>query len=200
MGVDSVDLIQLHNLVEPEELEVAHGPGGAVEGARFGPATRASCGSSASPVTARASPTRHLHSIERFDVDSVLLPYNHLMMQDPMYRAVVRDAGRAVQRASASPCRRSRRSPAAAGRTASVAGHRSWYEPLPEGAALERAVAFVLGRPGLFLNTSSDATLLRPILAAAERRAGVPSDEEMDADVREHDMHALFDGAALERI
>ena len=31
LGVDSVDLIQLHNLVEPEEFEVAHGPGGAVE-------------------------------------------------------------------------------------------------------------------------------------------------------------------------
>jgi aryl-alcohol dehydrogenase-like predicted oxidoreductase len=31
LGVDSVDLIQLHNLVEPQEWEVAHGPGGAVE-------------------------------------------------------------------------------------------------------------------------------------------------------------------------
>ncbi|MEQ1787405.1 MAG: aldo/keto reductase, partial [Acidimicrobiales bacterium] len=31
LQVDSVDLIQLHNLVEPDEWEVAHGPGGAVE-------------------------------------------------------------------------------------------------------------------------------------------------------------------------
>src|SRR5579862_4459711 len=31
LGVDSVDLIQLHNLVEPDEWETAHGPGGAVE-------------------------------------------------------------------------------------------------------------------------------------------------------------------------
>ena len=31
MDVGHVDLIQLHNLVEPDEWEVAHGPGGAVE-------------------------------------------------------------------------------------------------------------------------------------------------------------------------
>ena len=31
LGVDHVDLVQLHNLVEPEEWEQAHGPGGAVE-------------------------------------------------------------------------------------------------------------------------------------------------------------------------
>ena len=31
LQVDAVDLIQLHNLVEPGEWEVAHGPGGAVE-------------------------------------------------------------------------------------------------------------------------------------------------------------------------
>ena len=31
LQVDSVDLIQLHNLVEPDEWDVAHGPGGAVE-------------------------------------------------------------------------------------------------------------------------------------------------------------------------
>ena len=31
LGVDHVDLIQLHNLVEPDEWEVAFAPGGAVE-------------------------------------------------------------------------------------------------------------------------------------------------------------------------
>ena len=31
MGVDHIDMIQLHNLVEDDEWEVAHGPGGAVE-------------------------------------------------------------------------------------------------------------------------------------------------------------------------
>ena len=54
--------------------------------------------------------------------------------------------------------------------------------------------------PQLFLNTSSDATLLAAIIEAAEQAAGAASDEEMQADVVAHDMVALFDGHALERI
>ena len=58
---------------------------------------------------------------------------------------------------------------------------------------------YVLARPGLFLNSSSDARLLRPTLEAA---AGgpAPTDEEMAADVERHEIEPLFDGAALERI
>ncbi len=40
MGVDHVDMIQLHNLVEEDEWQTAHGPGGAVEALVPGPATR----------------------------------------------------------------------------------------------------------------------------------------------------------------
>ena len=36
----------------------------------------------------------------------------------------------------------------------------SWYEPLTDEAAIGRGVRFVLGEPDLFLNTTSDATLL----------------------------------------
>ncbi|MCU1388363.1 MAG: putative aldo-keto reductase, partial [Ilumatobacteraceae bacterium] len=81
LGVDHVDLIQLHNLVEPDEFEVAHGTGGAVEAllaardeglVRFigvtGHGTRIS--------------DMHLRSLDRFDFDSVLLPYNASMMQN----------------------------------------------------------------------------------------------------------------------
>ena len=35
----------------------------------------------------------------------------------------------------------------------------SWYEPLSDEGAIARAVRLVLGRPGLFLNTTSDARL-----------------------------------------
>lgn len=77
---------------------------------------------------------------------------------------------------------------------------RSWYEPLPPGPALERAVAYVMARPNVFLNTSSDATLLDAIVAAADARQGAPTDDELAADVAEHDMSALFDGRELERI
>jgi hypothetical protein len=78
--------------------------------------------------------------------------------------------------------------------------HYSWYQPLPAGDALQRGVAFVLSRDGLFLNSSSDSRLLRPILEAASGQLPPPTDEQLAADVQAHDMSALFDGAELERI
>ena len=51
MGVASVDMIQLHNLVHPGEWEEALGPGGRSR-RRSRPATRGSSASSVSPATA----------------------------------------------------------------------------------------------------------------------------------------------------
>jgi aryl-alcohol dehydrogenase-like predicted oxidoreductase len=197
LGVDSVDLIQLHNLVEPDEWAVAHGPGGAVEAlarardeglARF------------IGVTGHGLriPGMHLRSLERFDFSSVLLPYNYTLMSINQYRAdieallaVCEERGVAVQTIK-SVARR---------RWPEGAGPRfSWYEPLAAGDALARAVRYVLGRPGLFLNSSSDARLLRPTLEAAAAAGPVPADEEMAADAGQHEITPLFDGEALERI
>jgi hypothetical protein len=77
--------------------------------------------------------------------------------------------------------------------------HFSWYEPLRDPDALARAVRFVLARPGLFLNTSSDARLLGPTLEAAAAGGPAPSTEEMEADLVAQGIHPLFDGADLER-
>jgi hypothetical protein len=53
-------------------------------------------------------------------------------------------------------------------------------------------VHFVLSRPGLFLNTSSDATLLRETLEAASISATQPARAEMEADVARFAMEPLF--------
>jgi aryl-alcohol dehydrogenase-like predicted oxidoreductase len=197
LGVDSVDLIQLHNLVEPDEWDVAHGPGGAVEAM-----VRARDEGLARFIGVTGHGQRiagmHLRSLERFDFSSVLLPYNYAMMSRDQYRAdveallaVCEERGVAVQTIK-SVARR--RWPEGAG-----PGF-SWYEPLPDGDALARAVRYVLSRPGLFLNTSSDTRLLRPTLEAAGAGGLPPADEEMAADVGRHDIEPLFDGAELERI
>jgi aryl-alcohol dehydrogenase-like predicted oxidoreductase len=197
LGVDSVDLIQLHNLVEPDEWEVAHGPGGAVEALR-----RARDEGLVRFIGVTGHGLRiagmHLRSLERFDFSSVLLPYNYALMSADQYRAdvealleVCEQRGVAVQTIK-SVARR--RWPEGAERQF------SWYEPLADGDALARAVRYVLGRPGLFLNSSSDARLLRPTLEAAVAGGPVPSDEEMAADVDRQDIQPLFDGAMLERI
>ncbi len=199
LGVDRVDLIQLHNLVEDDEWEVAHGRGGAVAAL-----ARARDEGLVRFVGVTGHGARiagmHLRSLERFDFDSVLFPYNHSMLGNHGYRAdveallaVCAERDVAVQTIKAVARRRWREGD----------GPRfAWYEPLPEGPAMERAVRFVLAQPRLFLNSSSDARLLRPVLAAAQAAAGAPapSDDELAADAADLDVEPLFDGAELERI
>jgi hypothetical protein len=79
-------------------------------------------------------------------------------------------------------------------------GHRSWYEPLTDGAAIDRAVRYVLSHDDVFLNTSSDATLLPKILTTAAGELTCPTDDELAEDRLNHDMTPLFDGETLERI
>ena len=42
----------------------------------------------------------------------------------------------------------------------------SWYRPITDADAMKRAIDFVLSRENLFVNTSSDATLLERSLDA----------------------------------
>jgi hypothetical protein len=50
----------------------------------------------------------------------------------------------------------------------------------------------VLARPGLFLNTTSDVTVLPAILAAAEDPVVAPGEAELRADAERHAMEPLF--------
>ena len=68
----------------------------------------------------------------------------------------------------------------------------SWYEPLRDEEAIRRAVHFVLDRPGLFLNSSSDATLLKTILDAASESSRAASPRDLEADAERFGIEALF--------
>ena len=198
LQVDSIDLIQLHNLVEPDEWDVAHGPGGVVEAmaqARDEGLVR-HIGVTGHGMRIAAM---HRRSLERFDFASVLLPYSFVMLEDPTYRADV-DALLAV-------CAERR----VAVQTIKAIGRRrwpeshtgprfSWYEPITDAAVIDRAVRWVLGHPQLFLTTSSDARLLSLALDAASALAPPPTDEELRADITAEGIESLFDGDALERI
>ena len=56
----------------------------------------------------------------------------------------------------------------------------TWYEPLREQDDIDLAVHWVLGRPGVFLNTVGDISLLPRVLDAAGRYESRPADEAMD--------------------
>ncbi|MFP5489524.1 MAG: aldo/keto reductase, partial [Acidimicrobiia bacterium] len=198
MGVDHVDLVQLHNLVEPDEWEAAFANGGAVEALAR---ARDEGLVSFIGVTGHGLriPAMHLRSLERFDFDSVLFPYNRALMRSDAYRADV-EALRAVcaERRVAVQTIKS----IARGRWPKRTGAEfSWYEPITDPDAIDRAVRYVLAEPDLFLNTTSDARLLPLVLqAAGSGRPDRPSDAEMDADIDAFGITPLFAEGDLERI
>ncbi|MCB9008299.1 MAG: aldo/keto reductase [Ardenticatenaceae bacterium] len=166
LKTDHVDLWQMHILVEPDEWETAMGPGGALEAfieAREQGLTRF-LGVTGHGVTVAQM---HLKSLARFDFDSVLLPYNPTMMQNPQYAAdfaqltaVCHQKNVAIQTIKAL-------SKGPWGDKPKT--HTTWYEPFNTQAEIDLAVQWVLSQPGVFLNTVGDTTLLPMVLDAASR-------------------------------
>ncbi len=190
LRTDRLDLIQLHNLAKDDEWDVAMGPDGALRACmeardaglvRFIGVTGHGVGIAA----------QHLRSLDRFPFDSVLLPYNYPMMRNLAYAAdfeallaACAERNVAVQTIKAITKAPWQERPD---------GAPTWYEPLTEQPDIDRAVGWVLGRPGVFLNTASDIALLPKMLDAAERFTGTrPSESDMDALLAAREMQPLF--------
>jgi aryl-alcohol dehydrogenase-like predicted oxidoreductase len=189
LRVDSVDLIQLHNLVHPDEWDVAMGPGGALEACieareqglvRFIGVTG----------HGRTVAAMHRRSLLRFDFDSVLLPYNYVVMQDEVYEHDFEQLFKLCQERNVAvqTIKSITRGPwATAERTRAT-----WYQPLEDQRSIDLAVHWVMGRPGVFLNTVGDIQLLPKVLDAAARFERRPTDEEMKRLMEEEHMSTLF--------
>ena len=109
----------------------------------------------------------HLRSLARFDFDSVLLPYNYSLMQNPQYAAdfAALTAVCAERRVAIQTIK----SLARGSWGAKPQTRNTWYEPFEKEAEIETAVHWVLNRPDIFLNTAGDPDLLPLVLAAASR-------------------------------
>lgn len=189
LQTDRLDLIQLHNLVDPSEWETAMGPGGALEAAieakqqglvRF-------IGVTGHGLTVAA---QHKRALEAYAFDSVLLPYSYILMQHKQYASefealikLCQERGVAVQTIKAIT-----RRPWGS----SQPNRATWYEPLTQPADIGQAVNWVLGRPEVFLCTTSDTGLLPHVLESASHLTGLPTDAEMDALLEREAMAPLF--------
>ena len=189
LQTDHVDLLQLHNLVAEDEWATAFAPGGVLEwaiDAREKGLTRF-IGVTGHGVTVAAM---HLRSLERFPFDSVLLPYSYVMMQNEQYSAdfealssVCTARGVAFQTIKGitlGPWNEKEHT------------HGTWYEPLSQQADIDAAVHWVLGRPGVFLNTAGDLSLLPRVFDAAERFSAGTPDAAMRELVASREMTPLF--------
>lgn len=189
LRVDHVDLIQLHNLAQPEEWETAMGPDGALKAAieareeglvRFIGVTGHGLGIA----------KMHLRSLERFDFDSVLLPRNYVLMQNAQYAADFEALFALCQQRNVAVQTIKSITRAPWGERERTAA--TWYEPLRDQADIDRAVHWILGRPGIFLNTVGDIHELPKVLDAASRFERQPTDAEMTAMLGTRQMEPLF--------
>jgi aryl-alcohol dehydrogenase-like predicted oxidoreductase len=189
LQTDHVDLIQLHALTDPGEWETALGPGGALEAAirardeglaRF-------IGVTGHGTTVAAM---HLRALERFAFDAVLLPYSYPLMQNPQYASDFEAlmARCAEQDVAVQTIKAITRAPW--GERQQTAA--TWYEPLRDQDAIDLAVHWVLGRPGIFLNTVGDIYLLPLSLDAAERFQERPPKPAMAAMAEAQALEPLF--------
>ncbi len=189
MDIDSVDLWQLHDLVDPIEWDVALSPGGVIDAAveaRQQGLIRA-IGVTGHGLQIAAT---HRRSLERFDFDTVLLPYNYITMQIPYYAENFNAlAATCQQRNVAVQTIKSLAYRPWMGRKHTRA---TWYEPLEDQQDIDVAVWWVLKRPGIFLMTTGDIHLLPKVLDAASRFSEGPSDQEMQAMVNRLHMEPLF--------
>ncbi|MBN1310977.1 MAG: aldo/keto reductase [Anaerolineae bacterium] len=189
LQVDQVDLLQLHNLIDPQEWETALGPGGALEAAieareqglvRF-------IGITGHGLKVAAM---HRRALDRFDFDSVLLPFSYVLAQNEQYAGEFWDLVKLCQARNA------------AVQTIKSIVHKpwgedepsraTWYRPLEEQPDIDKAIHWVLGHEGLFLNSVGDIHILPRVLDAASRFETPPTDEEMQRQVNRLEMEPLF--------
>ncbi|HZA65851.1 MAG TPA: aldo/keto reductase [Geminicoccaceae bacterium] len=177
LRTDRIDLLQLHALVHPDEWDRALSPGGALDAAieareaglvRF-------IGVTGHGWTIAAM---HRRSLQRFDFDSILMPWNWLCARHQTYAAdfeatvaLCEERNVAVQTIKSIA-----RGPWGAGATRARS---TWYQPLEDEDDIRTAVHWVLARPRIFLNSVGDIGLLPIVLAAAAEVASAPDEAIM---------------------
>jgi aryl-alcohol dehydrogenase-like predicted oxidoreductase len=192
LRTDRLDLIQLHSLSHPGEWDRALSPGGALE----------ACVEAREEGLVRfigvtghgwSIAAMHQRSLDRFDFDSILLPWNWFVAHHELYAGDFEATLAACERrqVAVQTIKSLARGPWAAGVPHS---HSTWYQPLENEQDIRLAVHWVLARPGIFLNSVGDVGLLPAVLRAADQRgAGEP-------DVPDELMAALAQRAGLASI
>jgi aryl-alcohol dehydrogenase-like predicted oxidoreductase len=189
LGVDHVDLWQLHNLSDPIEWDTALSPGGAIDAAIEAKEKGLARAIGVTGHGAQIAAT-HRRSLQRYDFDSVLLPFNFVTLQSDYYRENFYGVKAACERSGAAV--QTIKSLAYRPWSGRERTNSTWYQPLQEQPEIDRAVQWALGEPGIFVISSGDVNLLPKILDAAERFTSRPSDADMETMVKQLEMEPLF--------
>src|SRR2546421_7904092 len=189
LDVDHVDLWQILSLADPIEWDQALSPGGALDAALLAREEGLIRWIGVTGHGAQIAAT-HRRSLDRFDFDSVLLPYNYVTMQSQYYRENFE--------ALLKTCHEKR---VAVQTIKSIAlrpwmdrehTRSTWYQPLEAPDDIDRAIWWAMGRPGIFVNTVGDVDLLPLVLEAAKRFHEPPDDDAMEALLTRSHTEPLF--------
>lgn len=190
LQTDYIDLWQMHGLTNPQGWEKAMGPEGVLQAfidARDEGLVKYL------GVTGHGgkTPIMHKQSLERFDFDTIMLPYNFLTMQNPKYSIhfdellkICQDRKVAVQ-------------------TIKSVARRPWenrprkfntyfYQPLETKDAIEKSIWWSMGLQDGFLATAGDMQILPMILEAGAKFENQPSDIEMNVLLDKYDIKPIF--------
>lgn len=189
LRVSNVDLIQLHNLAEEDEWRVAMGPGGALEAAieakQQGLVKHIGVTGHGWGIAAM-----HTRSLQRYDFDSVLLPYSYILVQNAQYAAdfekllqLCQARNVAVQTIKSITQRPWGDDPHTAA---------TWYKPLSDQADIDLAVHWALGNASVFLNTVGDIHVLPKVLDAVSRFERRPAESQLQKLIAAREMAPLF--------
>jgi aryl-alcohol dehydrogenase-like predicted oxidoreductase len=189
LDVAHIDLWQIHSLADPIEWDQALSPGGALDAALTAREEGLIKWIGVTGHGAQIAAT-HRRSLDRFDFDSVLLPYNYVTMQNPYYRenfdalhATCQEKKVAVQTIKSI----ARRPWMERQHTRST-----WYQPLEDPDDIDLAVWWAMGRRGVFVNSAGDVELLPRVLDAASRFNRIPDDAAMAALLERSHTEPLF--------
>ena len=166
MRVDSVDLWQMHFLADEEGWQTAFGEGGVLEAfieAKEQGLTRFL------GVTGHGLQVTDFHrrSLEQYDFDSILLPYNPLLMDNPEYAAGFNALLATCQQRNAAV--QTIKSLSSGPWNGHKQNRTTWYKPFEEQYQIDTMVHWVLSNPNVFLNSVGDIHVLPLVLDAASR-------------------------------
>ena len=191
MKTDYVDLWQMHALVNPDEWATAMGPGGVLDA--FIEAKEAGLAKYLG-VTGHglAAPRMHYRSLEKYDFDAILCPYNYILMQNPTYASEFNQLLNACmeRNVAVQTIKALARGPL----EKDTGKHAVWYDPLDEDDAIDHSVKWVLGNPDVFLNTVGDIYLLPKVLQAASEFDKRTDSQTMESDINKFGIKPLFQG------
>jgi aryl-alcohol dehydrogenase-like predicted oxidoreductase len=188
LRVDYVDLIQLHAVCDPEDLDRATGPGGALEAA-IQAKEEGLVGAVGITGHGHEAPATHLEALSRYPFDTVLTPWNYILSTDEDYRRDYEALVNEIQRQDAGlmTIKTVSKRNWPEGDPQRDQRYTTWYEPFDRREHIDAAVSFVLSYPEITgIAMVGDVTLVPMMLEAEGRRTSREEAERVLAAAPDH--------------